>query len=565
MANAKMIVHGEESRRAILRGVNQLADAVKVTLGPKGRNVVLDKKFGSPTITKDGVTVAKEIELKDPLENMGAQMVREVASKTSDVAGDGTTTATVLAQAIFREGVKTISAGANPMAVKRGIETAVRTICGYEETGKDGNKKHVKGELDKFSKEVKESSMIAQVGTISANNDHAIGSIIAEAMKKVGKDGVITVEEAKTMETTLEVVEGMQFDRGYLSPYFVTDPERMECVLENAYILIHEKKISSMKDLLPLLEQIAKSGKPLLIIAEEVEGEALATLVVNKLRGTLQCAAVKAPGFGDRRKAMLEDIAILAGGKAISEDLGIKLENVKLEDLGKAKKITIDKDNTTIVEGSGKTSDIEGRVKQIRAQVEETTSDYDQEKLQERLAKLVGGVAQIKVGAATETEMKEKKARVEDAMHATKAAVEEGIVPGGGVALVRCIPALDKLKAEGDEQIGINTVKRALEEPLRMIAQNAGHEGAVVVEKVRSNSNANFGFNAQTEIFGDLVEAGVIDPTKVVRTALQNAASIASLMLTTEALVSEIPEKEDRAHAGAGGGPGMGGMGGGMY
>ena len=562
MANAKMIVHGEESRRAILRGVNQLADAVKVTLGPKGRNVVLDKKFGSPTITKDGVTVAKEIELKDPLENMGAQMVREVASKTSDVAGDGTTTATVLAQAIFREGAKTIAAGANPMAVKRGIETAVRTICGYDETGKDGNRKHVKGDLEKFSKDVRESSMIAQVGTVSANNDHTIGTIIAEAMKKVGKDGVITVEESKTMETTLEVVEGMQFDRGYLSPYFVTDPERMECVVENAYILIHEKKISSMKDLLPLLEQIAKSGKPLLIIAEEVEGEALATLVVNKLRGTLQCAAVKAPGFGDRRKAMLEDIAILTGGKAISEDLGIKLENVKLEDLGKAKKVTIDKDNTTIVEGSGKTSDIEGRVKQIRTQIEETTSDYDREKLQERLAKLVGGVAQIKVGAATETEMKEKKARVEDAMHATKAAVEEGIVPGGGVALVRCIPSLDKLKAEGDEQIGIDIVKRSLEEPLRMIAQNAGHEGAVVVEKVRSNQNTNYGFNAQTETFADLVDAGVIDPTKVVRTALQNAASIASLMLTTEALVSEIPEKEEKAHAGV---PGPGGMGGGMY
>jgi chaperonin GroEL len=563
MANAKQIVHGEESRRAILRGVNQLADAVKVTLGPKGRNVVLDKKFGSPTITKDGVTVAKEIELKDPLENMGAQMVREVASKTSDVAGDGTTTATVLAQAIFREGVKTIAAGANPMAVKRGIETAVRTICGYDETGKDGNRKHVKGELDKLSKDVKESSMIAQVGTISANNDHTIGTIIAEAMKKVGKDGVITVEESKTMETTLEVVEGMQFDRGYLSPYFVTDPERMECVVENALILIHEKKISSMKDLLPLLEQIAKAGKPLLIIAEEVEGEALATLVVNKLRGTLQCCAVKAPGFGDRRKAMLEDIAILTGGKAISEDLGIKLENVKLEDLGKAKKITVDKDNTTIVEGAGKTSDIEGRVKQIRTQIDETTSDYDREKLQERLAKLVGGVAQIKVGAATETEMKEKKARVEDAMHATKAAVEEGIVPGGGVALVRCIPALDKLKAEGDEQIGINIVTRSLEEPLRMIAQNAGHEGAVVTEKVRSNSNANFGFNAQSETFDDLVDAGVIDPTKVVRTALQNASSIASLLLTTEALVSEIPEKEEKAHAGAPGGPG--GMGGGMY
>ncbi|HUY12218.1 MAG TPA: chaperonin GroEL [Terriglobia bacterium] len=563
MANAKQIVHGAESRQAILRGVNQLADVVKITLGPKGRNVVLDKKFGAPTITKDGVTVAKEIELKDSLENMGAQMVREVASKTSDVAGDGTTTATVLAQAIFREGVKTIAAGANPMAVKRGIEFAVRTVCGYEETTKDGSKKHVKGELEKFSKEVKESSMIAQVGTISANNDHTIGSIIAEAMKKVGKDGVITVEESKTMETTLEVVEGMQFDRGYLSPYFVTDPERMECVLENALILIHEKKISSMKDLLPLLEQIAKSGKPLLIIAEEVEGEALATLVVNKLRGTLQCCAVKAPGFGDRRKAMLEDIGILTDGKAISEDLGIKLENVKLDDLGKAKKITVDKDNTTLVEGSGKTSTIEGRVKQIRAQVEETTSDYDREKLQERLAKLVGGVAQIKVGAATETEMKEKKARVEDAMHATKAAVEEGIVPGGGVALARSIPVLEKLKAEGDEQIGINIVKRALEEPLRIIAHNAGHEGAVVIEKVKTNSNPNFGFNAQTETFGDLVEQGVIDPTKVVRTALQNAASIASLMLTTEALVSEIPEKEDK-HASAPGG-GMGGMGGGMY
>ena len=561
MANAKQIVHGENSRQAILRGVNQLADVVKITLGPKGRNVVLDKKFGSPTITKDGVTVAKEIELQDPLENMGAQMVREVASKTSDVAGDGTTTATVLAQAIFREGAKTVAAGANPMAVKRGIELAVRTICGYDETQKDGSKKHIKGDLDKFSKEVKESGMIAQVGAVSANNDHTIGNIIAEAMKKVGKDGVITVEESKTMETALEVVEGMQFDRGYLSPYFVTDPERMECTLENALILIHEKKISSMKDLLPLLEQIAKSGKPLLIIAEEVEGEALATLVVNKLRGTLHCCAVKAPGFGDRRKAMLEDIGILTGGKSISEDLGIKLENVKLEDLGKAKKVTVDKDNTTIVEGGGKTSEIEGRVKQIRAQVEETTSDYDSEKLQERLAKLVGGVAQIKVGAATETEMKEKKARVEDAMHATKAAVEEGIVPGGGVALVRCIPALDKLKAEGDEQIGINIVKRALEEPLRCIAMNAGHEGAVVVDKVRSNNNPHYGFNAETETFGDLVDAGVIDPTKVTRTALQNAASIASLMLTTEALVSEIPEKEDK-HAMP---PGGGGMGGGMY
>ncbi len=558
MANAKQIVHGEESRQAILRGVNRLADAVKVTLGPKGRNVVLDKKFGSPTITKDGVTVAKEIELPDPLENMGAQMVREVASKTSDVAGDGTTTATVLAQAIFREGVKNVAAGANPMAIKRGIETAVRVICGYDEIQKDGSKKHVKGELEKLSKPV-EGTMIAQVGAVSANNDHTIGNIIAEAMKKVGKDGVITVEESKTMETELEVVEGMQFDRGYLSPYFVTDPERMECVLENPLILIHEKKISSMKDLLPLLEQIAKSGKPLLIIAEEVEGEALATLVVNKLRGTLQCCAVKAPGFGDRRKAMLEDIAILTGGKAITEDLGIKLENVKLEDLGRARKVTVDKDNTTIVEGAGKSEAIEGRVKQIRTQIEETTSDYDREKLQERLAKLVGGVAQIKVGAATETEMKEKKARVEDAMHATKAAVEEGIVPGGGVALVRCIPALEKLKAEEDEQIGINIVRRALEEPLRMIASNAGWEGAVVVEKVRSNANPNFGFNAQTETFGDLVEAGVIDPTKVTRTALQNAASIASLLLTTEALVSEIPEKEEKAHAGPPGG-GMGGL-----
>ncbi len=559
MANAKMIIHGEESRRAILRGVNKLADAVKVTLGPKGRNVVLDKKFGSPTITKDGVTVAKEIELQDPVENMGAQMVREVASKTSDVAGDGTTTATVLAQAIFREGVKTVAAGANPMALKRGIELAVRAVCGYDEAGKDGNKKHVKGELDKLSKPV-EGSMITQVGAVSANNDQTIGAIIAEAMKKVGKDGVITVEESKTMETTLEVVEGMQFDRGYLSPYFVTDPERMESVLEDAAVLIHEKKISSMKDLLPLLEQIAKSGKPLLIIAEEVEGEALATLVVNKLRGTLHCCAVKAPGFGDRRKAMLEDIAILTGGKAITEDLGIKLENVKMEDLGRAKKITVDKDNTTLVEGAGKSNAIEGRVKQMRAQIEETTSDYDREKLQERLAKLVGGVAQIKVGAATETEMKEKKARVEDAMHATKAAVEEGIVPGGGVTLVRCLPALEKLKAEGDEQIGINIVKRSLEEPLRLIAQNAGWEGAVVTEKVRGNSNANFGFNAQTETFGDLVEMGVIDPTKVTRTALQNAASIASLLLTTEALVSEIPEKEEK-HAG----PPPGGMGGGMY
>jgi len=559
MANAKQIVHGEESRHAILRGVNQLADVVKITLGPRGRNVVLDKKFGAPTITKDGVTVAKEIELPDPLENMGAQMVREVASKTSDVAGDGTTTATVLAQAIFREGAKTVAAGANPMAVKRGIESAVRTICGYDETGKDGNKKRIKGEIDKISKPV-EGAMIAQVGAVSANNDHTIGNIIAEAMKKVGKDGVITVEESKTMETTLEVVEGMRFDRGYLSPYFVTDPERMECVMENALILIHEKKIGSMKDILPLLEQIAKSGKPLLIIAEDVEGEALATLVVNKLRGTLQAAAVKAPGFGDRRKAMLEDIAILTGGKAISEDLGIKLENVKVNDLGEAKKITLDKDNTTIVEGAGKSADIEGRVKQLRTQVEEATSDYDREKLQERLAKLVGGVAQIKVGAATETEMKEKKARVEDAMHATKAAVEEGIVPGGGVALVRCIPALHKLKGDGDEQIGVNIVTRALEEPLRMIVANAGHEGAVVVEKVKSNNNPNYGFNAETESFGDLVADGVIDPTKVTRAALQNAASIASLLLTTEAMVSEYPEEKDKAPAGS-----PGGMGGGMY
>ncbi|HEV2522223.1 MAG TPA: chaperonin GroEL [Candidatus Acidoferrales bacterium] len=545
---AKQIVTGEASRQSILRGVNALADAVKITLGPKGRNAVIEKKFGAPIITKDGVTVAKEIELRDPLENMGAQMVREVASKTSDVAGDGTTTATVLAQAIFREGVKTVAAGASPTALKRGIERAVEVAV---------------EEIKKLHKDVK-GDMIAQVGTISANNDRQIGSIIAEAMKKVGKDGVITVEESKTMETTLEVVEGMQFDRGYLSPYFVTDPERMECVLEDVRILIHEKKISSMKDLLPLLEQIAKLGKPLLIIAEDVEGEALATLVVNKLRGTLQCAAVKAPGFGDRRKAMLEDIAILTGGKAVTEDLGIKLENVKMEDLGKAKKITIDKDNTTIVEGSGKSSEIEGRVRQIRTQVEETTSDYDKEKLQERLAKLVGGVAVIKVGAATETELKEKKARVEDAMHATRAAVEEGIVPGGGVALIRCIPALDKIKVDHDEQIGVNIVKRALEEPLRQIALNAGSEGAVIVGRVRESKEDNFGFNADTEEFGDMVKAGVIDPAKVTRLALQNAASIAGLMLTTEALVADIKEEEKTAAAGAGhGGPG-GGMGG-MY
>jgi chaperonin GroEL len=548
---AKQIVHGEESRQAILRGVNLLADAVKVTLGPKGRNVVIEKKFGSPTITKDGVTVAKEIDLKEPLENMGAQMVREVASKTSDVAGDGTTTATVLAQAIYREGVKTVAAGANPMAMKRGIEKAVNTICGVLD--KEGNRS--KGELDKLSKPVT-GDMIAQVGTISANNDETIGRIIAEAMKKVGKDGVITVEESRTMETQLEVVEGMQFDRGYLSPYFVTDPERMEAVLENAYILIHEKKISSMKDLLPLLEQIAKSGKPLLIIAEDVEGEALATLVVNKLRGTLQAIAVKAPGFGDRRKAMLQDIAILTGGKAITEDLGIKLENVQIQDLGQAKKVTIDKDNTTIVEGKGKHGEIEGRVKEIRGQIDKTTSDYDREKLQERLAKLVGGVAVIKVGAATETEMKEKKARVEDAMHATRAAVEEGIVPGGGVALVRCIPALEKLKVDGDEQIGLNIVKRALQEPMRQIAENAGEEGAIVLGKVEEAKEPTFGYNAQTGTFEDLVKAGVLDPTKVVRTALQNAGSIAALMLTTEALVAEVPE-EKKAPAAPGHGGGM--------
>src|SRR5437588_129925 len=551
---AKQIVHGEESRQAILRGVNLLADAVKVTLGPKGRNVVLEKKFGYPTITKDGVTVAKEIELKDSLENMGAQMVREVASKTSDVAGDGTTTATVLAQAIYREGVKTVAAGANPMALKRGIEKAVELVCG--KINKEGERD--KGELDKFSKPVS-GEMIAQVGTISANNDETIGRIIAEAMKKVGKDGVITVEESKTMETQLDVVEGMQFDRGYLSPYFVTDPERMEAVLEDPYILIHEKKISSMKDLLPLLENIAKSGKPLLIIAEDVEGEALATLVVNKLRGTLQVAAVKAPGFGDRRKAMLQDIAILTGGKAITEDLGIKLENVQISDLGQAKKITIDKDNTTVVEGKGKHAEIEGRVKEIRSQVEKTTSDYDREKLQERLAKLVGGVAVIKVGAATETEMKEKKARVEDAMHATRAAVEEGIVPGGGVALARCAAALDKVKADGDEQIGINIVKRAITEPLRQIVENAGEEGAVILGKVLESKESNYGFNAFSNEYEDLVKAGVLDPTKVVRTALQNAGSIASLMLTTEALVAEIPEKKE-APAAPGNGGGMGDM-----
>src|SRR6202142_719075 len=537
---AKQIVTGENSRQAILRGVNILADAVKITLGPKGRNAVIEKKFGAPIITKDGVTVAKEIELPDPLENMGAQMVREVASKTSDVAGDGTTTATLLAQAIFREGVRTVAAGASPMALKRGIDKAGEVAV---------------AEIKRFSRGGK-GDISAQVGTISANTDKQVGNIIAEAMKKVGKDGVITVEESKTMETTLEVVEGMQFDRGYLSPYFVTDPERMECAVEDVRILIHEKKISSMKDLLPLLEQIAKMGKPLMIIAEDVEGEALATLVVNKLRGTLQCAAVKAPGFGDRRKAMLEDIATLTGGKAIPEDLGIKLENVKMEDLGRAKKVTIDKDNTTIVEGAGKSSEIEGRVKQIRAQVEDTTSDYDREKLQERLAKLVGGVAVIKVGAATETEMKEKKARVEDALHATRAAVEEGIVPGGGVALLRAQKVLDTLKVTDEQKSGVAIIRRSIEEPLRQIVANAGEEGSIVVQKIREGSG-NFGFNAATSKYGDLVAEGVIDPVKVVRSALQNAASVAGLMLTTEALVAEKP-KDEKANAGPHAGHGHG-------
>ncbi len=540
---AKQIVYSENSRQAILRGVNQLADAVKVTLGPKGRNVVLEKKFGGPTITKDGVTVAKEIELKDPLENMGAQMVREVASKTSDTAGDGTTTATILAQAIFREGVKSVAAGANPMALKRGIEKAVETVV---------------EEVKKFSKPVNDNATIAQVGTISANGDATIGNIIAEAMQKVGKDGVITVEESKTMVTELQTVEGMQFDRGYLSPYFISDPDRMECVLEDPYILIHEKKISNMKDLLPVLEQIARSGKPLLVIAEEVEGEALATLVVNKLRGTLNACAVKAPGFGDRRKAMLEDISILTGGKAIMEETGIKLEGVRLEDLGRAKRVVVDKDNTTLVEGAGKESQIQGRIKQLRAQIEETTSDYDREKLQERLAKLAGGVAVIKVGAATETEMKEKKARVEDALHATRAAVEEGIVPGGGVALLRAALVLKNAKGEGDEQVGINIISRACEEPVRQIVGNAGHEGAIVIEKIRANSDPNYGFNAASMQFEDLVKAGVIDPTKVTRSALQNASSIAALMLTTEAMIAEIPEKKQAPAGGPGGhGPEM--------
>jgi len=546
---AKQVVHGEDSRAAILRGVNQLADAVKVTLGPKGRNVVIDKKFGSPTITKDGVTVAKEIELKDTLENMGAQMVREVASKTSDVAGDGTTTATVLAQAIFKEGVRTVAAGANPMALKRGIEKAVAEVV---------------AEVARMAQPVS-GDAIAQVGTVSANGDKTIGTIIAEAMDKVGKDGVITVEESKTMDTLLEVVEGMQFDRGYLSPYFVTDPDRMEAVLDEPFILINEKKVSNMRDLLPILEQVAKMGRPLLIIAEDVDGEALATLVVNKLRGTLNVAAVKAPGFGDRRKAMLEDIAVLTGGKVISEDLGIKLETITIEDLGKAKKVTIDKENSTIVEGGGTGEAIDGRIKTIRNQIEDTTSDYDREKLQERLAKLVGGVAVIKVGAATETEMKEKKARVEDAMHATRAAVEEGIVAGGGVALVRAGKVLDTFKTDEndtDEQIGVSIVKRALEEPLRQIAQNAGQEGAVVVGKVREGSD-HFGFNAATEKYEDLVAAGVIDPAKVTRTALQNAASIAGLMLTTEAMIADV--QDDKSDGGMGGmGGGMGGMGMGM-
>jgi chaperonin GroEL len=528
----KQLKFDEEARSSLLKGVNILAEAVKATLGPKGRNVVIDKKFGSPTITKDGVTVAKEIELQDPYEDMGAQMLKEVASKTSDIAGDGTTTATVLAQAIFREGLRNVTAGANPMGLKRGIEAAVEAV---------------NDELKKLSKSTKDKKEIAQVATIASNNDKTIGNLIAEAMEKVGKDGVITVEESKSADTVLDVVEGMQFDRGYLSPYFVTDPERMEVVLEDAIVLIHEKKISVMKDMLPLLEQVARSGKPFLIIAEEVEGEALATLVVNKLRGTLHTAAVKAPGFGDRRKAMLEDIAILTGGKAITEDLGIKLENIKLEDLGRAKKVVVDKDNTTLVEGAGKAKEIEGRIKQIRAQIEETTSDYDREKLQERLAKLAGGVAVIKVGAATETAMKEKKARVEDALNATRAAVEEGIVPGGGVALLRASRAIDRVKAEGDERVGAMIVKRALEEPIRQIVENAGLEGSVIVEKVKSETVTNRGYDADSMEYVDMVQAGIIDPTKVERVALQNAASIASLLLTTEALITDIPEEKPAA------------------
>jgi chaperonin GroEL len=546
---AKTIKYSMKARESMLNGVRALADAVTVTLGPKGRNVVIDKTWGSPTVTKDGVTVAKEIELEDKFENMGAQMVKEVASKTSDMAGDGTTTATVLARSIYEEGQKLVAAGNNPMAIKRGIDKAVEAIV------KD---------LKALSKPTKDQREIAQVGTISANNDETIGNIIAEAMNKVGKEGVITVEEAKGMETTLEVVEGMQFDRGYLSPYFITDPEKMVCSLDNPYILINEKKLSSMKDLLPILEKVAKLGKPLLLIAEDVEGEALATLVVNKLRGTLQVAAVKAPGFGDRRKAMLEDIAILTGGQVVSEDLGIKLENVTVQDLGRAKRITVDKDNTTIVDGAGSRQSLEGRVKQIRAQIDETTSDYDREKLQERLAKLIGGVAVINVGAATETEMKEKKARVEDALNATRAAVEEGIVPGGGVALVRCLEGLEKLKIKSDQKLGVKVVARALEEPLRQIANNAGYEGSVVMEKVRTHKDA-YGYNAEKNEFEDLMEAGVIDPTKVVRLALQNAASVAGLMLTTEAMVAEKPEeKPEHPMPGGGGMGGMGGMGGGM-
>jgi chaperonin GroEL len=537
---AKQIVYGDASRQGLLRGVNSLANAVKVTLGPRGRNVILGKSYGSPTITKDGVTVAREIELKDALENMGAQMVKEVASKTSDIAGDGTTTATVLAQAIYREGARNVTAGANPMSIKRGIQKSVEAMT---------------REIARMSTPVS-GPMVAQVGTISANHDETIGRIIAEAMDKVGKDGVITVEEAKGMDTSLDIVEGMQFDRGYLSPYFVTDPDRMEVVLENPVILIHEKKLASMKDLLPVLELVARAARPLLIIAEDIEGEALATLVVNKLRGTLQVAAVKAPGFGDRRKAMLEDIAILTNGKALTEDLGLKLENMTLNDLGQAKKVTIDKDNTTIIEGGGAPEAIAGRVKQLRVQVEDTTSDYDREKLQERLAKLVGGVAIIKVGAATETEMKEKKARVEDAMHATKAAVEEGIVPGGGVALLRAALVLDDLRLAGDEQIGVNIIVRAIEEPMRWIATNAGHEGSIVVQRVKAMKLSE-GFNAQTEQYEDLVKAGVIDPAKVVRSALQNAASIASLLLTTEAVISQIPEEHKNGAAAAGMGAGM--------
>ncbi len=541
---AKHVRFGQDARDRVLRGVNVLADAVTVTLGPKGRNVVLEKSFGAPNITKDGVTVAKEIELEDKFENMGAQMVKEVASKTSDVAGDGTTTATVLARAVFAEGIKMVAAGHDPMSLKRGIDRAVGAIV---------------DELKALSKPTKDQKEIAQVGTISANNDSTVGEIIAEAMNKVGKEGVITVEEAKGLETTLEVVEGMQFDRGYLSPYFVTDPERMEVVIEDPYLLIHEKKISAMKDLLPILEQIAKTGRPFILIAEDVEGEALATLVVNKIRGTLQCVAVKAPGFGDRRKAMLEDIAILTGGKVIAEELGIKLETITLNDLGRAKRIVVDKDNCTVVDGAGKRADIEGRIKQIRAQIEETTSDYDREKLQERLAKLIGGVAVIRVGAATEVEMKEKKARVEDALHATRAAVEEGIVPGGGVALIRASAALEKLSGGTEEEkVGINIIRRAVEEPCRQIANNAGWEGSIVLDKVR-NGKGSFGFNASTEEFEDLIKAGIIDPTKVVRTALLNASSVAGLLLTTEATVAEKPEEKP---AGGGPPPGMGGMGG---